>query len=165
MTLVATPSIKEKLNNNSFNLFKAPGKPTAVIALKSNTVIDRLNKNEIIYIKSFTAAPADGLFLHARYAITFSLKDKFATHFVLLRGLLEFSRPKTIKIMPNTISKNFYIELSENQVEHFVTYLETIVAWLMKEIKFKEALRALITFEKEVKHKQATLYANLRASA
>ena len=167
MTLVTTPSIKERLNYNFVNLFKNSRKLVEAVDLpqKPNPAIDRLIKNEIISIKSLTTSPADGIFLLDRYAITFRLSDKFANHFVLLRGLLEFSRPKTIEITPNAIDKTFYVELSKTQADHFVTHLDTILGWLIKEIKFKESLKALITFEKKVKREQAILYANMRQSA
>lgn len=167
MTLVTTPSIKERLNYNFVNLFKTSRKLVRAIDLpqKRNSSIDRLIKNEIISIKSLTTVPADGIFLLDRYAITFRLTDKFANHFVLLRGLLEFSRPKTIKITSNAIDKTFHVELSETQANHFVNYLDMKLGWLMKEIKFKESLRALIIFEKKVKREQAILYANMKISA
>jgi hypothetical protein len=167
MTLVATPSIKERLNYNFVNLFKTSRKLVKAVDLprKPNPAIDRLIKNEIIFISSLTTSPADGIFLLDRYAITFRLSDKFSNHFVLLRGLLEFSRPKTIVITPNATDKTFHIALSETQADHFVAHLDTILGWLIKEIKFKESLRALITFEKKVKREQAIFYANMRKSA
>jgi hypothetical protein len=167
MTLVTTPSIKERLNYNFVNLFKTSRKLVKAVDLpqQPNPAIDRLLKNEIISIRSLTTSPADGIFLVDRYAITFRLSDKFADHFVLLRGLLEFSRPKTLEITPNATNKTFHVEFSETQADHFVTHLDTVLGWLIKEIKFKESLRALITFEKKVKREQAILYANMRQSA
>lgn len=167
MTLVTTPSIKESLNYNFVNLFKTSRKLVKAVDLpqKANTAIDNLIKNEIISVKTLTTSSADEIFLLDRYAITFKLSDKFANHFVLLRGLLEFSRPKTIEITTNATDKTFHVELSETQADHFVTHLDTILGWLIKEIKFKESLRALITFEKKVKREQAILYANMRRSA
>ena len=166
MTLVTTPSIRERLNYNFVNLFKLSGRrDLAIQSRQLNSAIDRLVKHQLLSIKSFSVAEADAIFLVDRYNLTFTLSNKFAEHFVLLRGLLEFSRPKTIRIVSSPIDKSFHVEFSENEADHLVTHMETILTWLVKEIKFKESLSALINFEEKMKREQARLYANLKLSA
>ena len=166
MTLVTTPSIRERLNYNFVNLFKVLSRrDLANSPGKWNSAIDRLVTRDLLTVKSQSVAKADAIFPLDRYNITFTLPNKYTDHFVLLRGLLEFSRPRTIKIISSALDRSFYVEFSENQAEHFVTYLETILNSLVKEIKFKESLRALIIFEEKVKLEQAVLYANLKLSA
>ena len=166
MTLVTIPSIRERLNYNFVSLFKVSSKTDLVNSpRKLNSAIGRLVTHDLLSIKSLSVAKADGIFPVDRYNITFALSNKFADHFVLLRGLLEFGRPRTIKIIPSARDRNFYVEFSGNDAGHFVTHLEAILNSLVKEIKFKESLRALITFEEKVKREQAVLYANLKLSA
>jgi hypothetical protein len=166
MTLVTTPSIMERLNHDFIDVFRTlhSTRGTVYFSMKKNDAIDRLGKNKIITVSSIKYTPADGILLIDRYAVSFTLADKLASHFVLLRGLLEFSRPNTIKIIATPTDKTFYTEFTESQADDVVTYIETIAEWLVKEIKFKKALRALIIFEKRVKREHAILYAKMQGS-
>lgn len=166
MTVVTTPSIRERLNYNFVNLFKSSGRrELAVPSQKLNATIQRLIKHDLLSVKSVSVAKADAIFLFDRYDLTFTLTKKYAGHFVLLRGLLEFSRPRTIKINSNTSDKSFRVEFSEKEADHIVSYIEAMLNSLLKEIKFKDSLRTLINFEQKVKREQALLYANLKLSA
>jgi hypothetical protein len=166
MTLVTTPSIRERLNNNFVNLFKAPSRTDEANSFqKLPPVIERLVKNELLAIKSISVSKADAIFLVNRYEITFSLSNKFAEHFVLLRGLIEFSKPKTIRITASRTDNTFHLSFSEGEADHFVAHLEKILDWLVREIRFKKSLKALVTFEKKVKREQEILYANLKLTA
>jgi hypothetical protein len=166
MTLVTTPSIRERLNNNFVNFFKvATWRDEASSPQRLTPAIERLVKNEILAIKSLSVSKADAIFIVDRYDITFTLSNKFAEHFVLLRGLLEFSRPKTIRIISNRTDNTFHVLLSEEDDDHFVAHLEKILSWLVREINFKKSLKAMVNFEKKVKREQEILYANLRLTA
>lgn len=160
MTLVTTPSIRERLNHDIFDLFRTSSRKLSTFdfSKKDNHAIDRLTKNKIISVSSVN-------FMHPdRYEVGFTLTNKFASHFVLLRGLLEFSRPKTIKVTANRADQSFYTEFSESQADDVVSYIETITGWFVKETKFKEAVRALIIFEQKVKREHAMLYAKMKDS-
>ncbi len=147
MTLVTTPSIWERLNYNFVNLFKSSSRrELAVPSQKLNATVQRLIKNDLLSVKSVSVAKADAIFLFDRYNLTFTLTNKYAGQFVLLRGLFEFSRPRNININSNTSDKSFRIEFSEKEADHIVSYIETMLNSLLKEIKFKESLRALINF-------------------
>jgi hypothetical protein len=163
MTLVTTPSIRERLNHDLINIYRT-SRSTVYFSKKENDAIDRLTKNKILTVSSIKFTPAGGILFTDHYAISFSLTDKLASHFVLLRGLLEFSRPKTMKVTADSTDKTFYTEFTESQVDDVVTYIETIAGWLVKEIRFKEALRSLIIFEKSVKRTYAELYAEMQGS-
>ena len=167
MTLVTTPPIRERLNNNFVNLFKVSARrhDDGSSSQKLTPAIERLVKNELLAIKSLSVAKADAIFLLDRYDITFTLSNKFSGHFVLLRGLLEFSRPKSIRITSSSIDKSFHVEFSENDADRIVTYLETILKWLVKEINFKVSLRTIINFQEKMKREQSILYANLKLTA
>lgn len=166
MTLVTTPSIRERLNYNFVNLFKSSSRrELAIPSQKLNAAIQRLIKHDLLSVKALSVAKADAIFLFDRYDLTFTLTNKYAGYFVLLRGLLEFSRPRTIRINHSTGDKSFRIEFSEKEADHIVSYIETMLNSLLKEIKFKESLRALINFEQKVKREQALLYTNLKLSA
>ena len=166
MTLGTTPSIKDRLNYNFVNLFRSSNRREFPISSQNvNPVIYRLVKHELLSIKTLSVSKADEIFLFDRYNITFTLSDKFANHFVLMRGLLEFSRPGKIKIISNVNDRSFHVDISERDADDLLTHLEITLNALVKEIKFKESLRALINFEEKVKQGQARLFASLRQSA
>ena len=71
MTLVTTPSIRERLNYNFVNLFKLSGRTDLPIqGQQLNSAVDRLVKHELLSIKSLSVAKADAIFLVDRYDIT-----------------------------------------------------------------------------------------------
>jgi hypothetical protein len=166
MTLVTTLPARERLNNNLVTFFKQSLKDVQ----SSDTLLRRILKddnlilipeNKVISVVALQVVPADRIIRRKRYFITFKLNDHFAKHFVLLSGILEFSRPKDIKVSRHKIARIFEVELSEMQAGRFSSYMQTILTWLIKEIKFKESLKDLIAFEKKVKQEQAILYSSV----
>lgn len=97
--------------------------------------------------------------------IRFKLSNFYHDRFILLRGLLEFSRPKAISISSNTSDKTFELRVSDDQVDVVKKYLDTILSLLIKEIKFKASLNAVLKFEQSFKAQQSKLYEELRALA
>jgi hypothetical protein len=173
MTLATTRPEQERQNYNFLAVFNNTKKSSTEIEIapdiiQENTVENRLGNilsdSQALSVLSFKVIPAGKLFVSNKYLIRVKLTEQFATNFVLLRGLLEFSRPKNITISSRAKEQTFEIEVLETQVDHLLTYVQTILGWLIKEIKFKESLKAIIKFENRVKQEQAILYSNMRSS-
>ena len=96
--------------------------------------------------------------------IKFELSNDYREYFVLLRGLLEFSRPKEIMISVNSSEKTFEVYVSASQHEAVIAYLEIILEFFLKEINFKKLLKSVLQFEHTLKQRQAVLYSSLKAS-
>jgi hypothetical protein len=165
MTLVTTPPARERLHK-IVKISKASPNPQLLVTQPKlgYRPIDRLTRNQIIALSEVNFVAADASFSNDRYLITFKLRNQFSHYFVLLNGLLEFSRPKSFKVSKNRTDKTFRLEFSDDETDVFVSYLETILEWLIKEINFRQALTALITFEKKMKEEQAILNSRLQYS-
>jgi hypothetical protein len=124
----------------------------------------RLNNTEVLTVAAVSVIPTAALFVSNKYKVTLKLSPAFSKHFVLLRGLFEFSQPKTVVMSSSTKDQIFEVEMLETQIDHVLSYIETILTWLRREIKFKEALATIIRFEKRVKEEQASLYSKLLAA-
>jgi hypothetical protein len=172
MTLATTRPEQERHNYNFLTVFNNAKNPVAIEdapeVIQENTfegvLINVLSKSQVLSIASFTVVPAGKLFVSSKYRITVKLTEEFANNFVLIRGLFEFSRPKNIIISSAVKDQSFEIEILEAQAESFLSYIETIVGWLVNEIKFKNALKAILKFENRIKQEQAILYSGLHAS-
>lgn len=121
------------------------------------------NSNLLKPVKSTTIA-ANKIFLTDRVIIKFELSNDYRKHFVLLRGLLEFSRPKGIVISAHSSEKIFELHIGNNQAAAVISYLDIILKSFIKEINFKKSLKSVLRFEQTMKLQQAKLYNNLKAS-
>jgi len=95
--------------------------------------------------------------------LNFALAEKYASHFVLLKGLFEFHNIKALKVTADKAARTFSLEVAENAPE-VVSHVETILNLLIKEINFKTILRGIIRLEERIKREQALAYGALKAS-
>ncbi len=94
--------------------------------------------------------------------LTFALADKYASHFILLRGLFEFGKKHGITISSDRATKTFSIEVLSNQSTAILNYFETIFNWLAKEVHFKASLKEIIKFEDRVRAERTLVYRHLK---
>src|SRR5688572_4044286 len=95
-------------NNTRQQNLKVLAEPKSV----AEKVLWRWLENSVLLkpVKSTTIA-ANKIFLTDRVIIKFELSDEYREHFVLLRGLLEFSRPKEITISVQRADKTFELHI------------------------------------------------------
>jgi len=158
---------------NIFNILFRSQKPVAernIIKLlvppstKGDFLLQWFKKSEVFKSVEFKSIPAGEIFQTDLLIIEFRLSDLYRDSFVLLRGLLEFSRPIKIAVSSNNSEKTFQLHASEGQGEIIAAYLDTIQRLFLQEIKFKKSLKAVLSFERAVKREQAKLYEELSAS-
>ena len=121
------------------------------------------NSNLLKPVKS-TTITANKIFPTDRVLIKFELSNDYRDHFILLRGLLEFSRPKEIAISAHNSEKTFELHIRIDQAAAVRSYLEIILKLFINEINFKKALKSVLQFEHTMKQQQTKLYSNLKAS-
>jgi hypothetical protein len=131
----------------------------------ANPLLDWFGKSSILESVAFKSIPAGKIFQSDRAIIKFRLSGIYHEHFVLFRGLLEFSRPKRIAISVNNSERTFEVFVGTDQASAVVEYLDLILKLLTQEIKFKKSLKAILRFEESVRVEQARLYTELKASA
>src|SRR5690606_4572404 len=102
--------------------------------------------------------------LSTRYIVNFQPNHEFVKHFILIRGLFEFSRPGSIKLVANIQTRSFDVEVSHLELEYFLSYVNIIADSFKKEMRFKNALRQVIAFEENIKKQQEHLYLNVHQS-
>ena len=149
--------------NNTETTSSIPAQERAVGDDGINTVIGWLESSGIATIIP-TTATGNRLVLNDPSIVTFGLQEAYKNSFVLLRGLLEFSRPRGVQVFANAIDRTFQVRISAGQAGAVTTYLDTIFGWLLREIRFKTSLKAVIRFEDRVRQLQASLYQSLSAS-
>ena len=165
MTQIITIPARERLNYKLINSVKRSLEFKATGIFPELTIKGNIpDSSQIISIEESRAISVDRISPHVRYFITFKLTTPFKKHFVLLRSLLDLGGLKNINLTANKTDKTFHAEVLETQFEHFVYHIETILKFLMEEIKFKEGLRVLINFEKNLKREHAMLFAKLQTS-
>jgi hypothetical protein len=96
--------------------------------------------------------------------LNFSLADKYANQFILLRGLFEFNNIKDVTVTADRTTRTFKVVFNINQPTSIIEYFETIFNSLVKEINFKNILRGIIRLEERIKREQALAYETLRAA-
>jgi hypothetical protein len=92
------------------------------------------------------------------FTLEFKLNETYHSNFVLLRGLLEFTRPKLIVLTDNRVDKTFTISFSSAIEDESLSYLDTAINWLHQEIQFKKALKKIIAFEEKYNRDRRNIY-------
>ena len=133
------------------------------LAEPDTKLITWLNGSKIVTTLNYRLISAGKLFQHDRLVLKFGLTEQYTGNFVLLRGLIEFSRPKEISITSDRINKSFELELNTSETQIIQEYLEKIFKWLLKEIKFKAVLKEVIELQNRVRAEQDILYSKMKA--
>jgi hypothetical protein len=81
----------------------------------------------------------------------FSLMKQYAAYFPLLRGLLAFGKIGGLTISSNAHSKTFEIEIHSGHIQHVPHHFTSIFSELLKEEKFKSALKKVIFVQQQAK--------------
>ena len=142
------------------NVGELPVKEAAV-----NPILDWFEKSSMLEPVEFKSIPAGKIFQSDRAIVKFRLSGIYHEHFVLFRGLLEFSRPKQIGILFNRSERTFELFVGTDQASAVTEYLDLMLKLLIQEIKFKKSLKAILRFEESVRAEQSRLYSELKASA
>jgi len=130
-----------------------------------NPLLDWFDKSGILEPVSFKGIPAGKIFQSDRAIVQFRLSGIYHEHFVLFRGLLEFSRPKWISVSFNNSERTFELFVGIDQATVVTEHLDLILKLLINEIKFKKSLKTILRFEESVRAEQSRLYGELKASS
>ncbi len=108
--------------------------------------------------------PTGNLAYKERLILQFSLTKQYASYFPLLRGLFGFGKLAGLTVSTNALSKTFEVEIYSGRTEKVLPYFENIFSELLKEVKFKSALKKIILVQQEVKKIQQESLDNLYES-
>ncbi|MBT1703920.1 hypothetical protein [Chryseosolibacter indicus] len=93
-----------------------------------------------------------------RTRLSLTLKDEFINHFVMVKGLLEFSRSKDYQFSYNVAERSFLVDFDESLEDGLKELLTFVSARLSEEIRFKKALTQIREIEARHKEELAALY-------
>lgn len=100
-------------------------------------------------------------YYNERARLQFIVTDTFSTYFILIKGLIEFSRPNTLKFNFTSDQKIIETDLSINQFEELANLFHSVHKELHKEIRFKAALKRAIQFEQRYNQERAEVYSSV----
>ena len=107
--------------------------------------------------------PSTAFGYNDRVSLAFQVKEAFAAHFILIKGLIEFNRSKDLKFAFDRDEKSFEIDLEAAQLDTLNDFLAHIHGLLQKEIQFKAVLKKVIAFENQYKALRDEVYGEQQA--
>ena len=93
-----------------------------------------------------------------RARLHFHVTNEFVAHFGLVRGLIEFIRPGSLKFSYPSGQKKMEIDLDVDQFEELHKLFRAVHVELLKELRFKTELKKAIEFEQKYRREVAELY-------
>jgi hypothetical protein len=136
------------------------GHETAVVSLaqwlSKSKFVSKLSYN-LNASRAFNSNKHDVIF-------NFALAEKYANHFVLLRGLFDFHNIPSVSVYADRTNKSFRVELRGDDAVLIVEYFNFIFTSLAKEINFKQILKGIIKLEQRIKRERDLAYGSLRAA-
>jgi len=100
-----------------------------------------------------------------RIRTSFKIHDEFESDFILIKGLMEFYRPKEFIFSYDRKERSIGIDIKDDQLEQLSVFLSRIVHWTNQEKRFRHALKVAIEFENRYKLERENLYQTLRNMA
>jgi hypothetical protein len=94
-----------------------------------------------------------------RVKISFSVAARYAAHFILIKGLLEFHRAPEYTIAFRKSDATFEVTTAVQHLPRLNKFLAKVAVWLDQELSFKAQLKEVLAFEQEYRAKLAKVYA------
>ena len=141
----------------------------AYLILTDERVISRNSHHDTGEIDTHLALTANGLYQKAlpfyyreRVRLTFVVSDKFKRDFSLIRGLIEFHRPRNLVFSFDRKYTSVGIDISAHQLDQLQAFLSKVFEWIVKEKQFRHALKLAIEFENRHRIERDSIYGILR---
>jgi hypothetical protein len=163
-TLWANHSSTQEKKPLAINL---SGNNSAVIAEEENPfsrVLQFFGNTEIVGNVIHDVVPAGNLYYKDSLILKFSLSDKYARYFPLLRGFFGFGKLTGLTVLSNIEDKTFQIVLYSVQSENVLRYIEHLFLELKREINFKVALKDVLVAQQEATRIQKISFRNFEKS-
>jgi len=100
-------------------------------------------------------------YYNGRIRISFSTADTYKRNFILIKGLIEFHRPKWLGFNYDKKQHGIETDIPAAQLDELATFVTMVTMWLKKEIQFQYALKRAIVFEKRYKLEGNGIYSVL----
>jgi len=97
-----------------------------------------------------------------RIRASFRIHNEFKPDFILIKGLMEFYRPKEFIFSYDRTERSIGIDIKGDQLEQLSAFLSRIFHWTKQEKQFRHALKLTIEFENRYKLEGESLYQTLK---
>lgn len=123
-------------------------------------------RSETILSRVVKETPVDqGNIQHKeRVRLHFTVAGSSPSDFTLVKGLIEFHRPKEFLFHYERKQNTISLVVGLNQIDPLATFLLQIEEWIRKEKRFRHALRIALDFEKRYQLERESVYAVLKKS-
>ena len=95
-----------------------------------------------------------------RSRFRFDISAGHASHFALIRGLIEFNRPKELNFVFHSETKSFETDIESSHREQLDTLIPLVNTLLLKELRFKNKLKEVIRFEAHYRKEKEKVYSS-----
>lgn len=134
-----------------------------LIASPPNEVyINAIAATDVQLIENQLFENVSPLHYNARIRLSIQIAEKFRKHFALIRGLMEFHRPKHFSFEYQFSQKTLEIDIEGKQLTELLIFFDLILTLITEEIRFKGALKLVLEFEDRYKKAQSEIYAQLK---
>ena len=125
---------------------------------RSETVLSRIVKEETPVDQGKNIPHKERVGFH------FTVAASSPSDFTLVKGLIEFHRPKEFLFQYDRKQNTISLVVELNQIDPLATFLLRVEEWVRKEKRFRHALRIALDFEKRYQLEQESVYAVLKNS-
>lgn len=98
------------------------------------------------------------LFYNGRIRLSFRIADEYKTDYILIKGLLEFHRPKDFLFTYYREQRSAVVDINANRLDHLQVFLSEIFKWVRQEKQFRHALKIVLEFEGRYKSERESVY-------
>src|SRR5688572_5346111 len=102
------------------------------------------------------------LHYRARVRLHFTVADRLPSDFTLVKGLIEFHRPKEFSFEYDRKQKTIALDIDLDDIDRLATFLSALEEWVRKEKQFRHALKMAIEFERRYQLERESVYAILK---
>ncbi|MBT1700252.1 hypothetical protein KK083_25415 [Fulvivirgaceae bacterium PWU4] len=128
-----------------------------VSSAEERAVNDRFYLQSLVTEDRFYDQPA-AFYYKDQVRFCFTATPEFAAHFILIKGLVEFHRSRHLQFTFDLNKKQFEADLAVTHVGALHQLLEVVYSEVLREIRFKAALKKAILFEERYRQACAEVY-------
>jgi len=101
-------------------------------------------------------------YYHNRLRLSLTLSEQHKYDFVLIKGLIEFHRPRNLNFFYDRKNSSFETDIYEHETTELRSFLGNVAEWLKKEKQFKLALKMILDLERRYRLERDSVYQVMR---
>ena len=98
------------------------------------------------------------LYYKTRIHLQFSISERYRSQYVMIKGLIEFHRPKRFSFNYSAPPRVIEIDVDVKQLDELTLFLARVLVWLQRENQFRLALKIALEFESRYRLERDSVY-------